>query len=467
MAEQRTIDRAVVIGASMAGLLAARVLADHSRQVTILERDRLPEGADHRPGVPQARHGHGLLARGLQIMEALFPGLHDDLDAAGVPRVEWMHDTLQRIPTGWTPRYHSGLIARSCTRVTLEAVVRKRVLALPNVRVIESAYVEALTADAQARRITGVTFSRQRRNDASSTTLQADLIVDASGRGSRAPEWLAALGYRPPAETIIDAKLGYASRLYRLRSEPEWKTLLLMTSPALPRGGAFHAVEGDRWILTLAGIGDHRPPTDEAGLNAFIASLGVPLLSEALADAEPLTPIYGYSRTANRLRHYERLRHPPDGFITLGDAVCAFNPIYGQGMSASAIAAGTLDHALRRGLRGLPRRFQRALARANADIWLMATTEDLRYPATTGRRWSPMRMLQTAYIDLLFRAAPASPAVTQALLETMHLLRRPYGLLRPAVLLPAVGALLRRRPAQHVPSGAPAALPSRDAIASP
>lgn len=451
MAEQGTIDHAVVIGASMAGLLAARVLADHSRQVTILERDRLPEGADHRPGVPQARHGHGLLARGLQIMEALIPGLHDDLDAAGVPRVEWMHDTLQRIPTGWTPRYHSGLIARSCTRVALETVVRKRVLALPNVRVIESVHVDALTAEARARRITGVSFRPRQRRDGPLTTLHADLIVDASGRGSRAPEWLSALGFAAPAETVIDAQLGYATRLYRLRSEPEWKTLLLMTSPTLPRGGAFHVVEGGRWILTLAGIGDHRPPTDEAGLAAFIESLGVPALSRALADAEPLTPIYGYSRTANRLRHYERLRHPPDGFIALGDAVCAFNPIYGQGMSASAIAASTLDHALRRGLHGLPRRFQRALARANADIWLMATTEDLRYPATTGRRWSPMRMAQTAYIDLLFRAAPASPAVTQALLETMHLLRRPYGLLRPSVLLPAASVLLRRRPTERQP----------------
>ncbi|MFQ3566308.1 MAG: FAD-dependent monooxygenase [Aggregatilineales bacterium] len=467
MSEQRTIDHAIVIGASMAGLLAARVLADHSQQVTILERDRLPEGADYRPGVPQARHGHGLLARGLQTMEALFPSLHDDLDAAGVPRVEWMFDTLQRIPTGWTPRYHSGLIARACTRVTLEAIVRKRVLALPNVRVCESTYVEALTADTRANRVTGVTFSHRPRKDGPPTTLQADLIVDASGRGSRAPEWLAALGYPPPDETIIDAQLGYASRLYRLRSEPEWKTLLMMTSPALPRGGAFHAVEGGRWILTLAGIGDHRPPTDEAGLDAFIESLGVPLLSEALADAEPLTPIYGYSRTANRLRHYERLRHPPDGFIVLGDAVCAFNPIYGQGISASAIAASVLDHALRRGFRGLPRRFQRALARANADIWLMATTEDLRYPTTTGRRGSLMRMTQTAYIDLLFRAAPASPAVTQALLETMHLLRRPYGLLRPSVLLPAISALLRRRPAQHVLTGTAAPLPPPDAIASP
>lgn len=421
--------RAVVIGASVAGLLAARVLSDHFSSVTLIERDKLPSAAEHRGGVPQARHIHGLLARGLRILETLFPGFEAELDAAGAPRIEWMRDTLQLIATGWTPPYSSKFYSRPCSRLLLESLIRRRVLALPNLELLEG-YSASELLGAHGR-VTGVRLEARRGGD--TRALDADLVVDASGRGSRAPEWLAALGCDAPAETHVNANLGYATRLYRLRQHPGWRGLFMMTTPALPRGGVFIEIENGVWMMTLAGTAGDVPPTDEAGLLAFARSIPAPPLHAALEQAEPLTPIYGYRRTGNRLRHYERLRRFPRGFVVLGDAVCAFNPIYGQGMTAAALGAVELDRWLQAG-GGDGRRFQKRLARRNADAWMMATYEDFRYP-TEGAPPPRIARALNGYVDWLFDAAPDVPEIPNRFLRVMHLVMPPVSLFDPRLIL--------------------------------
>ncbi|MDX2161616.1 MAG: 2-polyprenyl-6-methoxyphenol hydroxylase-like oxidoreductase [bacterium] len=427
---------AVVIGASMAGLLAARVLSDHFERVTVIERDTLPDEAAHRAGVPQSRHVHGLLVRGLDILRDLFPGLDADLDAGGVETIEWMTQTIQRMATGWTPIYASGIHTRPITRALLESIVRRRVMALQNVTFRTGWQVTRLCASPDNTRVTGVEIEPRRKSDDAPPVqaLPADLVIDASGRGSQAPAWLEALGYRPPKTVTVNGRLGYASRMYRLKDgcDPAWRVLLMITTTAFPRGGVFTVVEKDTWMLTMAGVGDHVPPTDEDGLNAFVKSLGSAPLDEVMAHAEPISPIYGYRRTENRRVDYHKLSRMPHGFAVTGDAVCAFNPVYGQGMTAAAVAATALDASLRAGWD--ERAFQKRLAAGNQQCWLMAVCEDARYPSTEGVRHRWVYSLLNRWNDWLFAGMPHSPTITQTFLKVMHLLAPPTALMHPRMI---------------------------------
>ncbi|MBV9126363.1 MAG: hypothetical protein JO112_23690, partial [Planctomycetes bacterium] len=275
--------------------------------------------------------------------------------------------------------------------------------------------------------------------------LEADLVVDASGRGSRAPQWLKALGYTPPEDTVVNAFLGYASRVYQSPPNPpaEWKTLYLQSKPPVgKRTGLIAPVEGGRWMVTLSGRGGDYPPTDEAGFLDFARSLPSSMLYEAIRQAEPLSPIAGYRATENRLRHFERLARWPEGFVVLGDAACAFNPVYGQGMTTAALGAVTLDQCLRsqpagpaRVHDGLARRFQRQLAAVNVTPWLLATGEDHRYPTTVGGRPSRLTRLQQHYVDQVIRLSTRDPQTRLTFLKVLHLIQSPRALFGPRVLL--------------------------------
>jgi 2-polyprenyl-6-methoxyphenol hydroxylase-like FAD-dependent oxidoreductase len=441
-------DHAVVIGGSMAGMIAARVLSAQFARVTLIERDTLPsdETPTHRAGVPQARHIHGLLARGLRLLDAYFPGFESELAASGAVRVHWMRDTIQLIPTGWTPRFDSGIITHACSRAHLDTLIRRRVRAIPNLTIMDGWTAEALCiADGRA---TGVQVAPRPRTAGAPHVVDADLIVDASGRASHAPDWLTANGYDAPLETRVDAKLGYSTRVYTMPPDfaPDWNAILLMTMPARPRGGVFQRIEGDQWVLTLAGTNGDLPPTDEAGLLAFAHSIPAPPLHDALARATPISPIYGYHRTGNLMRHYERMARVPAGFIVMGDAVCAFNPVYGQGMTAAALGGEVLDRWLRRDGRD-GRAFQQALARSNAPAWLMATNEDWRYPNTVGVYPGKIVARLNRYVDWLFDAAPDVPEVTQTFLGVMHLVTPSAALFKPSLI--AKRLRWRPRPANN------------------
>jgi 2-polyprenyl-6-methoxyphenol hydroxylase-like FAD-dependent oxidoreductase len=448
---------AVVIGGSMAGMLAARVLADHFARVVLIERDRFPAGPEGRKGVPQGRHVHALLMRGGAILEDLFPGLQDELGAAGAPRLDTIDDFAWFTTAGWAVRFPSGLETHGCTRDLLDWAVRRRVAAYPRIEFREECDVTGLLPDAAGTGVAGVRLRARGPGAAAEEELRAGLVVDASGRSSRAPAWLQALGYPAVEETVINPFIGYATRCYAPPPgfQARWKVLLVGSAlPEMRRGGGIVPIEGGCWLVTLSGAGRDYPPTDERGFLEFARSLRTPALYEAIKDAQPLGPIAGYRATENRWRRYERLARRPERFVVLGDAACCFNPVYGQGMSAAALAAMTLDGCLRAArpgdLRGVSRRFQRRLARTNARLWLLATGEDFRCRETEGGRPGPLTRLAHRYMDRVILRATHDGAVRMRLLEVLHLLRPAQALVAPRI----AWAVLRPR-AGHAPALAP------------
>jgi pimeloyl-ACP methyl ester carboxylesterase/flavin-dependent dehydrogenase len=439
-------DRAVVLGGSMAGLLAARVLADHFDHVTVVDRDRFPQNPEFRKGVPQSRHLHVLLARGLDIAGRLFPGIADELVDAGAIPFEWPTDAIYLSPRGWSKRFAPGMEFISCRRELLEWTVRRLLAARANVQLLEGQQVTGLVTSADRRTVTGVRLRAHRPADGEAEAVEelgGGLVVDASGRHSKAPEWLAALGYEPPLEERVSALLGYASRDYAIPGSfhGDWKAIMLQAKPPKTvRTGYLFQVAPDRWRLSVMGAGDN-PPTDEEGFLDFVRGLRSPIIYQTIESAEPMTPVFGYRETDNQRRFYERLRRFPAGFLVTGDAVAAFNPIYGQGMTAAAQAAFALERLLREpggDPADLGLRFHRAVARANAGAWLIATGEDLRYPSTHGGRRDLATRLTHRYLDRVFRAALEGRRAHFAFVNVIQLVDPPSALFKPTLLVPAL-----------------------------
>jgi 2-polyprenyl-6-methoxyphenol hydroxylase-like FAD-dependent oxidoreductase len=435
----------------MAGLLAARALTEHFDSVTIVERDHFPTEPGGRDGVPQARHIHILLMQGKRILENLFPGILAELTAAGVPTLDWTADGLTLSKAGWLPRFHSDLMIHTCSRDLLEWTVRQRLVAHPKIRFIEGAQAAALLTNDDRTRVSGVKLRiRDRESNGSEAELNADLVVDATGRTSRAPEWLEKMGYDAPAETIINSFQGYATRWYRRPAnfKADWQALIIGTKPPnLSRGGGIYPIENDQWIVTLGGVNKDFPPTDEQGFMEFAHSLRSPLLYEALQHAEPISPIYGFQRTENRLRHYEKLARMPEGFVITGDAVCAFNPVYGQGMTVAAIEAVVLDKCLRESTNNLPKRFQKAVAKAVETPWLLATGEDFRWENTEGERpkMTPFTRFVHSYMNSLTALIAEDGDVLKVFYEVAHLLKPPTALFQPMVASRILRRMFRER----------------------
>ncbi len=427
-------EHAVVLGASMAGLLTAGVLAKSYDRVTVFDRDAMPEIGVHRQGVPQDRHLHVLQARGGQALDELFPGLTARLIGQGAAtgdalgNIRWQlsgHQFRQadiRLP---------GLLA---SRPFLEGHIRAQVSDLPNVTLGERTDVVTVTATTDRRRITGVRVHATAGDG--ERAVPADLVIDATGRGSRAPLWLSELGYERATVDRVDIGLGYTSRVYRLRPGALGTDMAMLTAgtPQNPRGGALAAIEGGRHILTLFGIlGDH-PPTDPAGFDSFAASLLFPDITEAIRDAEPLTGPVSIRFPASVRHRYERLRRFPDGLLVLGDAVCSFNPIYGQGMTAAAVQASALQRLLARGGAPQPHRYFRAIARTIDTPWDIAVGADLAFPDVPGARTAKIRMVNS-YLPKLHAAAATDVTLGRAFVRVLGMVDRPEGLLRPDRLL--------------------------------
>ncbi|CAA9590479.1 MAG: hypothetical protein AVDCRST_MAG18-5041 [uncultured Thermomicrobiales bacterium] len=460
MAESKRNGNAIVIGGSIAGLMAARVLADHFVRVTLIERDILTHGPEQRKGVPQGQQGHGLLAGGQRAMEGLFPGLTADLVAEGATTLDVIADATWHQPGSYRLRFASGLEGISLSRPLLEAGIRRRVRALANVAVLDGCEVTGLVASGDRARVTGVTV-RRRDGEAAEEALAAALVVDAGGRGSRAPSWLEALGYARPEEEKIAVGVGYTSRLYRRRPGdlPGARAAICQpTPPHETRIGVLLPLEGDRWIATLAGwLGDHAP-ADDAGFLAFARSLAAPDIYDVIKQAEPLGDYATHKFPANLRRRYERLGRVPEGYAVVGDALCSFNPTYGQGMSSAALAVMALADCLReaRGdLRGLPGRFYKRAATVIDTPWQMAAGGDFAYPGVTGKR-APGTDVINGYMGRVFGAATADRHVCRTLVEVANLLAPPSALFAPRVLLGVLRSTLRRPQATQLARTLPA-----------
>jgi 2-polyprenyl-6-methoxyphenol hydroxylase-like FAD-dependent oxidoreductase len=431
-------ERAAVLGASMAGLVAARVLSERFARVTLVDRDRLPAGAEDRVGVPQGRHVHGLLCGGTRVLEGLMPGLTADLEAEGAVTGDPGEDCRWFNGGVYACRAPTGLEGIAVTRPLLEEHVRRRVLALPNIELLERRTVRGLEADGNAERVTGVRLAP--RDGGAEQGLPAQLVVDATGRGSRAPAWLEQLCSEAPPEETVRVDLGYATRLYR-RSPGDLGGDYLVNVAAQPpnrRLGVALAVEGERWMVTLAGmLGDH-PPGDAEGFLAFAAGLPAPDLHDLVGGLESLGEAALTRFPAHRRRRYERLRRLPERFVVLGDALCSFNPVYGQGMSVAAREAALLGACLDDGLERLGPRFFRAARRVVDVPWDLAVGNDLRFPEVRGPR-PPLLRLVNSYLPRLHRAAGRDPEIARAFHRVAHLVEPPRSLLRPRVALRVLG----------------------------
>jgi 2-polyprenyl-6-methoxyphenol hydroxylase-like FAD-dependent oxidoreductase len=447
--------RAIVIGAGIAGLLAARVLADHYSWVGIVERDELPAAPVARKGVPQARHGHLMLVQGRRMLEHLFPDLDRELLGLGAVPVDWYSDVHWFGPGGWMA--HSGsdrcFSTWSTSRDLLEFVLRRRVFSQDRIEVFARHEAIGLDVGERTGRVQGVRIQPRGHHGtpvASLRTLPADLVVDACGRTSRTPMWLDVLGYGTPQETEVNAFLGYASRLYRRPrglAVPAWKVLVVSASPpACARGGIIMPIEGDRWIVTLMGAGRDYPPADDAGFLDFARSLRFSGIHDAIVDAEPVSPAYCYRHTENRFRHYEHMERWPGGFVVIGDAVCGFNPMYAQGMTVAAIAARLLERSVRArsDAQAVNPSFQRELATACAGPWAMATGADFLYPTTEGgaRQWHTR--LAQRYLDQVLALSAECPDVYHRMLHVMHMVDGPTTLFAPLVAMRVASRAGRR-----------------------
>jgi 2-polyprenyl-6-methoxyphenol hydroxylase-like FAD-dependent oxidoreductase len=444
---------AVVVGGSIGGMLAARVLAEHFDRVTIVERDRLPDAGENRPGVPHARHLHFFFKRGLMVVEELFPGVTADLLEAGSHLLDQGKDFRILYRSGWSPRVELGLEFCTFTRPLLEAVIRRHLLEDSKIEILEGFEVAGLMVDGDGR-VDGVRIQPRHQDPnvpAEVHEIRTGLVVDTSGRGSKAPDWLETAGFSRPEETVVDAFWGYATRIYEPVEDfkKDWKNLLVMNRPPYqPRAGIIQPIEGNRWLVTIAGVMHDYPPTDEEGFLKFARSLSSPELYRAIEHAKPLSRIWGYRRTENRLRRYDRARLP-QGFAALGDSVCAFNPVYGVGMTLTGLEALELRECLRKGGGRLDTRtFQKRVAKLVAGPWALTTGEDLRWPATKGGKITAKVKLMHWYIEQVIRLIPQNEVVFRRFQRVNHMLDAPTALFRPAVLLPvlrqALGGVRRR-----------------------
>ncbi|WP_405679241.1 FAD-dependent oxidoreductase [Streptomyces sp. NBC_01511] len=454
---------AVVIGGGIAGLLAAQVLAAHADRVTIVERDRLPDGAKPRSGVPQGSHIHVLLAGGQLALETLLPGIVGELREHGAPEVGMPSDMVQWQSGTWYRRTPATAHLLTGSRPLLEWLVRRRVLADPRIRTVEGTEVVGLLGDAV--RTTGVLLRDRGTGEKAAArataragvvtrALTADLVVDASGRGSRAPHWLAAVGAEPPREETLDSGLSYATRVYRPGEDDDTTDTIgyfVVPDPAQVCGAFALPMEDGRYLVTLSGARGNEPPSDEEEFAEFAARLPHPFLHEWLRRAEPDSPVRSFRNMGNVRRRYDRPGRRPAGFLATGDALCTVNPVYGQGMSVAALNAVALREALTdRRRTPTTRRVQRALLTSARQAWDISAGADRKMPGAVGdaARYSPADRPATWYLARVHRRAGGNAVVGTPFRAALHLASPLNVLFAPRVVRAVLFDPVPRTPAE-------------------
>ncbi|MFH8972501.1 NAD(P)/FAD-dependent oxidoreductase [Streptomyces sp. NPDC017890] len=435
--------RAVVIGAGLAGMLAAAVLSTAGvDEVIVLDRDELPEGPEHRRGLPQGRHAHLLMAGGLAAMEELVPGvsLRERLLAAGAREISLSSGMLARTPEGWLRRWRrEGPVMLTCSRALLDWTVRAAVLEQRPVEVRRAAVV-GLTGS--AGRVRGVRVSAADGD----TDLDADFVVDASGRGTRVVTWLDGVGLSGVREHTVDSGLVNATRIYRVpRGAERFPLTIVQADPYVSRPGRSAMVlpiEDDRWMVSCGGTRGGEPPADPEGFLRYTLDLPDPVVGRLISGAEPLTDVHLSRSTSNVRRYLEKSARWPDGFVVLGDALGTFNPAYGQGMSVAAFGARVLGRELARagGLDapGTARRVLRGAARSVETAWSMAVGQDVLYPGVRGGRPNVADRVVSAYTRRMTRAATGSYAAASAIWDVTSMRTPPTRMFHPGAVLAAL-----------------------------
>ncbi|MGW8762543.1 NAD(P)/FAD-dependent oxidoreductase [Streptomyces sp. NPDC055815] len=449
---RRATRHAVVIGGSLAGLLAARVLAEHAEKVTVVERDRYPEGPEARPGVPQGRHLHVLIAGGQQAYDELLPGFMKELGELGAPKVGVPEDMVQWQNGKWFRRTPATAHFYTGPRPQLEWLVRQRVFADPRIELIEGHETVGLTGDSS--RVRGVRLrERGAGGEKETKVLEADLVVDASGRSTKAADWLADIGAEAPHEETIDTGLAYGTRVYRSPETPETDALgyYIVPNPAQEYGAVVLPLGDGRHLVTLSGLRGNEPPTEEGAFEEYAKRLPHPVITDWLSRAEPVSPVYGFRKTANIRRRYDRPGRRPAGFLATGDALCAFNPIYGQGMAVAALTALALRRALADPKRTpTTRTVQKALLAASQQAWDISAGADKKMPGATGDMASPGAMDKAVgwYLSRVQERAAGDPVVGRPFREALTLTAPLTVLFAPAVARAVLFGPVHETPAE-------------------
>ena len=431
-------NHAIVIGASIGGLLAARALADYYDEVTVLERDVLPNANEPRKGVPQGRHAHGLLARGREILEQWFPSFTEEMIAKGALPGDLVDKGLWFNHGVYLCNVPSKLNGLGISRPMLENEVRRRLLQFANVRVREQCNVLEPVSVGEPSRVTGIRV--QNRDASNYETISADLVVDAGGRGSSSPRWLAKLGYSEPPEEQIKVNVNYVTRLYRRLPEHLEQglhgKLFAIIGACAPdwRFGALLGQEGDCWIVSLGGYLDEQVPSSNSGFLEFARSLPKPEIFDVIKNAEPLSEPTPYHFKSNLRRRYEQLSRFPEGFLVFGDALCSFNPIFGQGMTVACMESLALRNCLQNGQQGIAKRFFRATSRLVDVPWQIAVGSDLQNSQVEGKRTMQVRFINW-YIAKFFQAAQHDGVLATKFLEVANLMEQPAALMSPGIAL--------------------------------
>ncbi|OEV04344.1 NAD(P)/FAD-dependent oxidoreductase [Streptomyces oceani] len=418
----------VVLGGSLAGLLAAAAAARSTDRVTLVESDDPPTGPDPRKGVPQARHTHLLWSGGARVIESLLPGVTQRWLDAGARRIGIPDGLVSLSARGWMRRWPQMQFLLTCSRDLLDWVVRERVLEIGNVTLRQGVRAEELLGD--GTRVTGARLRERATGDV--RDCPADLVVDATGRGSRATAWLASLGLPPVPEETVDSGLTYATRVFRAPDgiPADFPVVNVQADPHAGCPGqtaTLLPVEGGRWLVTLSGTRGGEPTTDPERFVPFARAVRHPVVGDLIAGAEPLGPVRGSRSTVNRRRFFERLPRWPEGFVVTGDAVATYNPVYGHGMSVAAWGAAALRNGLANGLArqghaaGTAYGIQRAIARTVDGAWATATTQDVLYPEARGDQPGFSGRLMGHYVNRLMAASGSRPAAAEALFRAFTL----------------------------------------------
>lgn len=424
----KRVGQALVLGAGMAGLCAARVLADYFTRVILIERDNLPESPRHRRGVPQGPHIHTLFTSGGQILDELLPGFGDDLLAAGAVETDIGSDFREYVNGGFRADTPNRIPIYSASRPLLEHVLRRHVAGLDAVEIRPShQFVEYVTSEAGST-VVGVSV---RNENGEEETIESELVVDATGRTSKTPRWLETHGYSAPPIQEVQVDIAYSTGFID-RPPDDVRSIGINDQGG---GAAAFPIENDRWVLTLAGRGDDLPPTEPEAMEEFAGDLVVPDVKELLEDHDwREAPIAQYRFGSNQRYRYEDLERFPDGLVVIGDAIASFNPFYGQGMTVAIFQAVVLHHALaEHGLDDLGRRFFGQVEAVVDTPWFQAIAVDFLYPQATGPTPAGVESFQE-YMGRLGRTALDDGAVAEAFTRVFQLERPLSWLLQPRIV---------------------------------
>ncbi|MGH3724781.1 MAG: FAD-dependent oxidoreductase [Mycobacterium sp.] len=443
----RSSQNAVVCGASMAGLLAARVLSEFYDHVTLVERDVLPEKVIQRKGVPQGKHLHQLLSRGSTVLGELFPGLFDDLVAAGAhlvddPSLVYAHIGGHALAQHGEFTNSDEMVAYTASRPLLESHVRWRVRAIENVTFLDGHDVIEPIFGA-ADRVTAVRLvGRETKQE---RVLDAALVVDATGRAGRTPAFLKAHGYDGPVEQSYSVGLSYTSQFLRVApGQLAERVVLIAPTVEKPVGAGLLAYEDDTVIMTLIGVAGHKAPTDLPGLLSLAGQLLPARFEAVLQAAEPLGEVSAQQYPISVRRRYDKLHRFPGGLLVMGDAFCSFNPVYGQGMTSAALQAKVLRRCLAEAGDGeLSRRYFRAAAKKLAPIWQANRLNDFAVLPADGWRAVPQRLLNWQ-VGKAAAAAADDMVLAETFMRVIQLHDRPTGMLRPSLLVRVIKGNRRR-----------------------